>query len=292
VKSIDRADLMIKPGRKVQLQDFDPGSTGAFKTKQDAAAKLSEDIERLSTLQDIFYAQGIYALLVIFQGMDAAGKDGVISHVMSGVNPQGVDVSSFKEPSTEELAHDYLWRASNVLPRRGRIGIFNRSYYEELTVVRVHASLLEGEHLPPQTAESNIWNERFEDIVAFERHLWRNGTLILKFFLHVSKGEQRKRLLERIDTPEKNWKLSPADVGERAFWDSYQHAYEELLTHTCTEHAPWYVIPADHKWFTRAAVAQVIVARLEALGLGYPHGNDEQRAQLLIARKQLTREGS
>jgi PPK2 family polyphosphate:nucleotide phosphotransferase len=277
---------LVKPGRKAHLADFDPGSTGDFNTKHDARAKLRADIKRLSKLQDIFYASGQYALLIILQGMDAAGKDGAIKHVMTGVNPQGVDVNSFKTPSAVELAHDYFWRCAKVLPERGRIGIFNRSYYEELAVVRVHASVLERERLPPGSA-TDLWKDRYEDIAAFERHLSRNGTLVVKFFLHISKDEQRKRLLERIDTPDKNWKLSADDVQERTFWDSYQRAYEELLTHTSIESAPWYIIPADHKWFTRVAVAGIIVEKLEALDLSYPHVSDEQRAHLLAIREQL-----
>jgi PPK2 family polyphosphate:nucleotide phosphotransferase len=288
MKSIDHARFVVEPGGSVQLADIDPGSTSGFKTKDDAKATLCADIERLSALQDVFYANGSYALLIIFQGMDAAGKDGAIKHVMSGVNPQGIDVFSFKTPSAEELAHDYLWRSAKVLPQRGRIGIFNRSYYEELAVVRIHPALLEGEQLP-RASGSHVWKERFEDIGAFERHLSRNGTLILKFFLHISKEEQRKRLLARIDRPEKNWKISVADVRERAFWDAYQRAYSELLTHTSTESAPWYVIPSDRKWFTRAAVANIIVARLKALDLEYPHVSDERRAQLLAEREKLVK---
>jgi PPK2 family polyphosphate:nucleotide phosphotransferase len=290
LKSIDHSNLLVTPGHTIHLADFDPGLTYDFATKRDAEGKLQADIEHLSALQDLFYAQGRYALLIILQGMDTAGKDGVIKHVMSGVNPQGVSVHSFKTPSPEELAHDYLWRCTNVLPERGRIGIFNRSYYEELTVVRVHTSLLEDAQLPPETEVRDVWKERFEDIMAFERHLSRNGTLILKFFLHLSKSEQRTRLLNRIDTPEKNWKMSAADVRERAFWDAYQHAYEKILTHTSTKWAPWYIIPADHKWFTRAAVADVIVARLKALELTYPHVDAEQRGLLLAERKQLAEE--
>jgi PPK2 family polyphosphate:nucleotide phosphotransferase len=286
LKSIEHTRLLAEPGSRVRLADIDTGSTSGFKTKDDAKATLSADIERLSALQDVFYADGRHALLIVFQGMDAAGKDGAIKHVMSGVNPQGVDVFSFKTPSTEELAHDYLWRSARVLPERGRIGIFNRSYYEELAVVRVHPALLDAEHLP-RTSGSHVWKERFEDITAFERHLARSGTLILKFFLHISSKEQRKRLLERIDRPEKNWKISVADVRERAFWDAYQHAYSELLTHTSTEFAPWYVIPSDRKWFTRAAVANIIVARLKALDLSYPRVSDERRAQLLAERAKL-----
>jgi PPK2 family polyphosphate:nucleotide phosphotransferase len=287
VKAIDHADLLAKPGRTIHLAAFDPAFTCDFRSKSDAQAKLHADIERLSALQDMFYAQGRHALLIIFQGMDAAGKDGSIKHVMSGVNPQGVHVYSFRTPSPEELAHDYLWRSTKVLPERGRIAIFNRSYYEELGVVRVHASLLESEQLPPAATDSHLWRDRYNDIAAFEEHLSRNGTLILKFFLNLSKGEQRKRLLERIDTPDKNWKISVTDVRERTFWDSYQHAYEKMLTHTSTEIAPWYIIPADHKWFTRAAVADVVVARLESLELTYPQVGDEQRALLLAEREQL-----
>ncbi len=286
-KAIDHADLLAKPGHKLRLADFDPDFTADFRNKDEAKAKLRSDIRRLSNLQDVFYASGQHALLVVFQGMDAAGKDGAIKHVMSGVNPQGVDVSSFKTPSTEELAHDYLWRCSKALPERGRIGIFNRSYYEELAAVRVHAALLEKEHIPTKEAASNMWRDRYQDIAAFERHLVRNGTLVVKFFLHLSKGEQRKRLLERIDTPEKNWKLSASDVRERTFWDRYQRVYEELLEHTSSESAPWHVIPADHKWFTRAAVADVICSQLEALHLTYPHVSEERRAQIAIERKQL-----
>ncbi len=246
-----------------------------------------EDIKQMSALQDIFFAARRYALLIIFQGMDAAGKDGAIRHVMSGISPQGVDVYPFKQPSAQELSHDYLWRCAKVLPERGRIAIFNRSYYEELAVVRVHGSLFERERLPPEESDSHFWKDRYQDIVAFERHLIRNGTLILNFFLHLSKDKQRKRLLERFDMPEKNWKISAADVHERTFWDTYQHVYEKLLTHISTESAPWYIIPADRKWFTRAAVADVIVARLKALGLTYPSVTDEERSQLAVERNKL-----
>lgn len=277
--SIDRAAFLVKPEQAVHLADFDPGSTGGFKSKSHAQARLSADIQRLSELQDMLSAKGEYALLLILQGMDAAGKDGIIKHVMTGVNPQGVDVSSFKAPSAEELAHDYLWRCAKVLPERGRIGIFNRSYYEELLVVRVHEAILEHEQLPPEAAV-HLWKDRNEDILAFERHLSRNGTVIVKCFLHISKEEQRKRLLERVDTPEKNWKLSAADVHERKYWDHYLQAYEELLTHTSATFAPWYVIPADHKWYARIVVANIVLAQLEALHLTYPKISDEQRAHL------------
>jgi PPK2 family polyphosphate:nucleotide phosphotransferase len=285
-RDIDHAALRVKPGHTVHLADFDPAATGHFKKKHEAKEKLRADVARLSELQDVFYAQARFALLIIFQGMDTAGKDGAIKHVTTGVNPQGVDVSSFKVPSAEDLSHDYLWRSSKVLPASGRIGIFNRSYYEELAVVRVHPAVLARENLP-LSAATNIWKDRYEDITGFERHLSRNGTRVLKFFLHLSKREQRKRLLERIETPAKNWKLSASDIRERSFWESYQRAYEELLTHTSTEAAPWYVIPADRKWFTRVAVASIIVAELEALHLTYPHAGPERRASLASLGKEL-----
>ena len=285
---MNHKDLMVKPGRDIGLANFDAGSTGTFHTQHHAQAKLQSDIKHLAELQEVFYAAEKYALLIIIQGMDAAGKDGAIKHVMTGVNPQGVDVNSFKVPSTVELEHDYLWRTTKVLPPRGRIGIFNRSYYEELVVARVHESVLENEDLPPGTIGSpDLWKDRFEDVNAFERHMTRNGTVILKFFLHLSNDEQRKRLLKRIDTPEKNWKLSASDVHERKFWNSYQRVYEEMLGHTSTEWAPWYVIPADHKWFSRVAVASIIVTKLEALGLTFPQVSDEQRAHLAALGEQL-----
>lgn len=288
---LDHRELLAQPGHAVDLARFDPAFTDGYRNKSDAKGKLQHDVEALAALQDVFYASGRYALLVIFQGMDAAGKDGAIRHVMSGVSPQGVDVYPFKQPSAEELAHDYLWRGTKVLPARGRIAIFNRSYYEELAVVRVHEALLEAERLPPGAAGPDLWKERYDDIVAFERHLVRNGTIVLKFFLHISKDEQRKRLLARIDRPEKNWKISADDVRERAFWDRYQDVYSRMLTHTSTEWAPWYVIPADNKWFTRAAVGDVIVTRLKALDLCYPHPSDEERAALAAERKKLEADG-
>jgi len=289
--TIDHTELLVQPGRTVHLAEVDSGSTGDFKKKRNAKQKLRADIKRLTELQAVFYASGQYSLLIILQGMDAAGKDGAIKHVMSGVNPQGVDVSSFKVPSAVELEHDYLWRTNKALPQRGRIGIFNRSYYEELAVVRVHPATLADEDLPPGgPTGADLWSDRFEDITTFERHMSRTGTRILKFFLHMSNDEQRKRLLERIDRPDKNWKLSAADVHERTFWDQYQHAYEELLTHTSAADAPWYIIPADHKWFARVAIASIIVAELEALNLKYPHDDAEQRAHLAVIRSQLVDE--
>jgi PPK2 family polyphosphate:nucleotide phosphotransferase len=287
VRTIDYAHFLVPAGGDMRLADFDPKFTAGLKDKREARKKLSADLTKLASLQDVFFADRRYALLMIFQGMDAAGKDGAIAHVMSGVSPEGVDVHSFKQPTSVELAHDYLWRCAKVLPERGRIAIFNRSYYEELAVVRVHESVLEQERLPPEPSGSSLWRDRYEDIVAFERHLVRNGTLILKFFLHLSKDEQKKRLLERIDEPEKNWKFSSADLRERDYWDSYQRAYEKLLTHTSTDAAPWYVIPADHKWFTRAAIGDIVVSRLEALDLAYPALSEEQRASLLVERKRL-----
>lgn len=288
MSSIHHADLLVKPGSSVDLADFDPRATGGLKNKDDATDKLHADIKKLSALQEIFYASGQYALLIVIQGTDTAGKDGAIKHVMTGVNPQGVDVHAFKVPSTLQLAHDYLWRTTNALPERGRIGIFNRSYYEELTVVRVHPSVLDAERLPPDSVASTaLWKDRYEDINAFERHMTRNGTVILKFFLHLSKEEQRKRLLARVDTPDKNWKLSSGDMRERRFWDDYQHAYQEELSHTSTEFAPWHIIPADHKWFARAAIASIIVEKLESLKLTYPEIGDEQREHLSAMRAEL-----
>jgi PPK2 family polyphosphate:nucleotide phosphotransferase len=291
VTILDHDELLVKPGSDVGLANFDAGSTGTFHNRDHAQSKLKKDIDRLAELQDVFFASEQYALLIVLQGMDAAGKDGVIKHVMTGVNPQGVDVTSFKVPSALELEHDYLWRTTKALPPRGRIGIFNRSYYEELVVARVHSSVLEREDLPPGSIGSpDLWKDRFEDINAFERHMARNGTVILKFFLHLSNDQQRKRLLERIDTPDKNWKLSASDVHERTFWNSYQRAYEELLEHTSTSWAPWYIVPADHKWFTRVAVASIIVAKLESLGLSYPEVSDEQRAHLAALGEQLAKQ--
>jgi PPK2 family polyphosphate:nucleotide phosphotransferase len=284
-------DLFIfRPGRKTSLKDFDPGFTGKFKNKDEAHKKLAGDIERLAGLQDVLYAQNTYALLLIFQAMDAAGKDGAIKHVMSGVNPQGCQVFSFKAPSTEELDHDYLWRTTKSLPERGRIGIFNRSYYEEALVARVHPEILARQHLPKSATGPDIWKHRFDDFNTLEHHLVRNGTVILKFYLHVSKEEQKRRFLDRINTPEKNWKFSLADVEERRHWDEYMRAYEDVFQHTSTEWAPWYIIPADHKWFTRAAVADIIVSKLESLKLRYPEVSEERKKSLLKARKMLEKE--
>ncbi|MFI5114296.1 MAG: polyphosphate kinase 2 family protein, partial [Terriglobales bacterium] len=251
---------------------------------------LQRDIGRLAVLQDKLYAQDRWAILLIFQAMDAAGKDGTIKHVMSGVNPQGVQVVSFKAPSSEELNHDFLWRTMKCIPERGRIGIFNRSYYEEVLVVRVHSGLLESQKLPKSLVTKEIWRERFADINAFERYLTRNGIAILKFFLHVSKKEQKRRFLERLDKPDKNWKFSTADLKERQFWDTYQKAYEDMISHTASEHAPWYVVQADNKWFTRLVVAAAVVDALDKMNLKYPKVGGEQKAALEKAKAQLEAE--
>ncbi len=283
--------FLVPPGTAISLRkDYDPGYKAEYVTKKDAAQRLQEGIERLIEQQDMLYAQDTYAVLVVFQALDAAGKDSTIKHVMSGLNPQGCDVRSFKAPSREELDHDYLWRCSKALPERGRIGIFNRSYYEEVVVVRVHPEFLEFQQLPPEARGKNIWKRRFEGINHFEKHLVDNGTVILKFFLNVSKAEQKKRFLERIDRPEKNWKFSAADVEERAFWDQYMDAFEDVFNHTSTEWAPWYIIPADRKWFTRLAVAEIILSSLEKLKLSYPTLSDDHQQELLKAREMLENE--
>jgi PPK2 family polyphosphate:nucleotide phosphotransferase len=261
----------IRKGNEFRFADIDPGDTcGIDIEKNEAKALLAEGAKRLGALQNKLYAEHQWAILVVLQGLDAAGKDGVIAHVMAGVNPQGCDVTSFKAPSQVELDHDFLWRAAVALPRRGHIGIFNRSYYEEVLVVRVHKELLEPQSLPPKLITKNIWNERFEDINAFERHLARNGIMPLKFFLHVSKEAQAKRLLERLDDPAKQWKFNTGDVGERALWDKFMDAYDNMIRATATDDAPWYVVPADHKWFTRLVVAATIVERLEAIDPKFP----------------------
>jgi PPK2 family polyphosphate:nucleotide phosphotransferase len=280
----------ISSGKHFRLEDIDPGETGGRKLKQHAEERLGAGVARLSEAQRKLYAQNQWAVLVIFQAMDAAGKDGTIGHVMSGINPQGVEVSNFKAPSAEELDHDFLWRTNRRLPERGRIGIFNRSYYEETLVVRVHPEYLEAQHLPPQALTKNIWNQRFEDINALERYLTRNGILILKFFLHISKEEQRRRFLSRLTQPDKNWKFSTADVRERAFWDDYMAAYEETIRHTATKHAPWFVIPADNKWFTRLMVAETMADALEELNLAFPTLSAAKRKDLEEARRVLERE--
>lgn len=283
--------FIVKPGSTIALSDFDTRYTAGLKDKTLAKAELEKGIIQLSEYQDKLYAQNTFAVLLIFQAMDAAGKDSTIKHVMSGVNPQGCQVFSFKAPSAEELDHDYLWRTFKALPERGRIGIFNRSYYEEVLVVRVHPELLMKQQLPQTVKQNpNIWKQRFEEINHFEQYLVNNGIIVLKFFLNVSKDEQKGRFLERIERPEKNWKFSATDARERAFWDDYMHAYEEVFNHTSTEWAPWYIIPADKKWFTRLAVSEIICDRLEQLGLHYPSVNEEHRQQLLTAKEMLMRE--
>jgi PPK2 family polyphosphate:nucleotide phosphotransferase len=283
----------VTDGRGFRLSHFDPDDTGHLKSKDHAEALLTRDLHRLTTLQAKLYAESTWSLLLIFQAMDAAGKDSIISHVMSGVNPQGCQVYSFKQPSSEDLAHDFLWRTTRCLPERGRIGIFNRSYYEEVLVVRVHPRLLEAQRLPaPVAPQGRIWKERFEDINAFERHLHRSGTVVRKFFLHVSKKEQKARFLERLEKPDKNWKFSVQDVEERGRWNDYMAAYEDLIRHTATPHAPWHVVPADHKWFTRAVVATVIADTLSGLHLNFPAVKREKRKELEVVRKALERERS
>jgi len=283
--------FLVPAGAKVSLKkDYDPAYTDDFTSKKDAAKKLQADVEKLAKYQDMLYAQDSYALLLIFQAMDAAGKDGTIKHVMSGVNPQGCDVTSFKAPSAEELNHDFLWRCSRRLPERGRIGIFNRSYYEEALVVRVHPEILAAERLPLAQKGKGIWKRRYQDINNFEKYITDNGIVVLKFFLNVSKAEQKRRFLARIDRPEKNWKFSASDAKERACWDDYQQAYEELFSHTSTEWAPWHIIPADAKWFTRMAVADIILDTLKKLKLRYPTVSEDRKQELLAAREILENE--
>ena len=275
----------VDEGKHFRLKDFDPADTGQLHSVDEAKDDLQKDIERMADMQAKLYAQDQWAMLLIFQAMDAAGKDGTIKHVMSGVNPEGCQVYSFKTPSDTELQHDFLWRTTQYLPERGHIGIFNRSYYEEVLVVRVHSEVLKNEKLPPSLVTKNIWDERFEDIRCFERHMARNGTVIRKFFLHLSKKEQKQRFLARLEEPEKNWKFSAADIHEREYWDDYQNAYEEMIRNTATRHAPWYVVPADNKWFTHLVVAAAIVDALQELGLSYPKVDAAKRKELHAARK-------
>jgi PPK2 family polyphosphate:nucleotide phosphotransferase len=284
-------EIMVPPGRKVSLKkDYDPDFTGGYKDRTGAVEQLASNVERLAGLQEKLYAQDIYALLLIFQARDAAGKDGAIKHVLSGVNPQGCHVTSFKAPSAEELDHDYLWRAARSLPARGMIGIFNRSYYEEVLVVRVHSELLQRQKLPGSVGSDDFWKRRFAEMNNFEKYLVDNGIVVLKFFLNVSREEQRQRFLARIDEAEKNWKFSLADCSERSLWNDYQHAYDEMLSHTSKPWAPWFVIPADKKWFARLAISQTICAALEALDLKFPETNEKRRRELLEIRKELVRE--
>lgn len=276
----------VESGKGFRLKKYDPADTGHLR-EENAQEHLQHSVLHMEEMQNKLYAQDRWSLLLIFQAMDAAGKDGAIKHVMSGVNPEGCDVHSFKVPSSEELDHDYLWRSMQHLPARGEIGIFNRSYYEEVLVVRVHPEVLGKEKMPPQLVSKDLWQERFEDIRHFEKYLTHNGTVVRKFFLHLSREEQKRRFLARLDEPEKNWKFSAADVHERGYWDEYMAAYEDMIRHTATKHSPWYVIPADNKWFTRLVVAAVIVETLESLKLQYPKVSAEQRKALQAARKEL-----
>jgi PPK2 family polyphosphate:nucleotide phosphotransferase len=280
----------VKHGDSFRLKDYDPADIRGMHSKEKANQLLQESIAVLQDLQERLYAQDQWAVLLIFQAMDAAGKDSLIKHVMSGVNPEGCDVASFKQPSAEELDHDFLWRTTRRLPERGKIGIFNRSYYEEVLVVRVHQEFLVKQHLPPELVTKKIWKERFEDICNFEKYLTRNGVVIRKFFLHVSLEEQKRRFLARLDEPEKNWKFSEADVHERRYWNDYMNAYEDMIRHTATPEAPWYVVPADHKWFTHIAVSSAIIQTLKGLDLQFPKVDKARRKQLEAARQALLKE--
>ncbi|MBL7998429.1 MAG: polyphosphate kinase 2 family protein [Candidatus Kapabacteria bacterium] len=273
----------------ISLDDYRTDDTGGY-TKESSRELLQQNIERMATLQDTLYAQNIHAMLIIIQAMDAAGKDSLVKHVMSGLNPQGVHVTSFKQPSAEELDHDYMWRAMRAMPERGRIGIFNRSYYEEVLVVRVHPELLNRQQLPPVTNHSALWKQRFNDICSIEQYLENNSIHVVKLFLHVSKDEQKKRFMERINDPAKNWKFSAADISERGFWDEYQNAYTEMIEHTSTKHAPWYILPADNKWFTRLLASEIIIQRLNQLNLQYPVLSNEQKKVLEESQRQLQTE--
>jgi PPK2 family polyphosphate:nucleotide phosphotransferase len=293
---IDRVEKYVEPfritkGNGFKLADFDPGDTlGLRLDKGEAGDLLQRGTVLLAEEQDMLYAQKSWSVLLVFQAMDAAGKDGTIKHVMSGVNPQGCQVFSFKQPSSEDLDHDFLWRYAKCLPERGRIGIFNRSYYEEVLVVRVHEEILERQRLPSGLVSKRIWQERLSDIAHFEDYLTRQGTIILKFFLNVSRNEQKKRFMERLDKPDKHWKFSPSDVHERKFWDDYMHAFEEAIQATASKRAPWYVVPADNKWFTRIVVAAAIVEAVERLDLAYPTVDANKKKELEAARAALSRE--
>jgi len=297
---LSRKDIVekfrVEPGKKLRLKDHDPAWTGESKMakakrKEIAAEALSEDITALAAAQELLYADDSWSLLIIFQAMDAAGKDGTIKHVMSGVNPQGCQVYSFKHPSSEELDHNFLWRSMKALPERGRIGIFNRSYYEDVLIVKVHRELVAAQRVPDaDPTKEKFWEHRYDDINAFEKHLTRNGTAIVKFFLHVSKEEQRERFLERINNPAKHWKFSAADLSERDYWDDYMTAYEECLSATSTKSAPWYVIPADHKWVSRAAVAVILTETIKSLNLSWPQVTETQQKAILDAKEKLESE--
>ena len=282
--------FQIADGSRFRLKDFDPADTMGVKSKEHAQKDLERGIARLAALQEKLYAQDRWAILIILQAMDAAGKDGTIKHVMSGVSPEGCQVYSFKAPSAEELQHDFLWRTSRCLPETGHIGIFNRSYYEEVLIVRVHPELLAAEKIPQELVSDDIWQKRFESINAFERYLSENGVVVLKFFLNLSKKEQKRRFLERLEMPEKNWKFSMSDALERRHWEKYMRAYEDMIRNTSSKHAPWYVVPADHKWFTRLVVAEAVVEALEDLDLSFPKLGKEKRKELKDARNALEHE--
>lgn len=287
-RASDFADkFKVTKGKDFRLKDWDPSDTLKFDDKEQAERILAEGVEKLAKLQDKLYADDRWSLLLIFQAMDAAGKDGTIKHVMSGINPQGCQVYSFKSPSAEELDHDFLWRTTRCLPERGRIGIFNRSYYEEVLVVRVHPEFLEKQRMPRKLVDKDIWEGRYESINDFEKHLSRNGTIVRKFFLNVSKDEQKARFMKRLDDPDRNWKFSSSDAKERQHWDEYQAAYQDLIRATASKHAPWYVVPADHKWFSRVVVAAAIIDALESLDLDYPEVDAAKKAELAEARKLL-----
>ena len=293
---LDQLEKYVKPfritkGKNFRLKDFDPADTCGLKMDKGEAAKmLQRGNEWLAEEQEMLYAQDRWSVLLIFQAMDAAGKDGTIKHVMSGVNPQGCQVFSFKQPSSEDLDHDFMWRYAKSLPERGRIGIFNRSYYEEVLVVRVHPEILERQKLPPKLVSKHIWDERLADIAHFEDYITRQGTLVLKFFLNVSRKEQKNRFMERLDKPKKNWKFSASDVHERRFWSDYMYAFEEAISATALKHAPWYIVPADNKWFTRLFVAAAIVSAVEELSLSFPKIDDKMKKELAAARAELARE--
>jgi len=283
------SNYQVKPDSKINLQKYSTNDSAGLKSKDDAKDQLQKNIEKMTELQDKLYASDKYSVLLIFQAMDAAGKDSTIKHVMSGLNPQGTQVYSFKQPSKEELDHGFLWRIQKVVPERGRIGIFNRSHYEEVLIVKVH-NLLKYQQIPEELVDKNIWESRYEQIREFEKYLFKNGTLVLKFFLHVSKDEQKKRFLDRIDDPSKNWKFSSADVEERKFWNDYQKAYEEAISATSTNYAPWYIIPADKKWFARLLVSEIIIDKLKKLNIEYPQLSKDQIAELQKSKEALLAE--
>jgi len=280
----------VSAEKKINLKDYDPDYTGDFHKKEEAKEILSENILKLSKLQDILYASNTYALLITLQAIDAAGKDGMIKHIMSGINPQGCQVYSFKSPSAEELDHDYMWRCLKLLPEKGKIGIFNRSYYEEVLVVKVHKELLEKQNIPKEKINGKLWEERYEDINNIEKYFHRNRIVNLKLFLNISKEEQKLRFLKRINTPEKNWKFSLSDLKERNYWDDYIKAFEDMLNNTSTKHSPWYIVPANNKWYSRAVVSEIVVSTLESLNLKYPEVSDEHKKELLEAKRILESE--